>query len=470
MKNPFKRKQPDVAAQIKAEVEAALGQFKANASAADTQTIRDRIAAVVSGGYDYADTLHNIYLDFGYPASLDFFNYWNMYRRFGIAGNVVELPTSIGWKDTPELEASDRFSREFDRLSKRVKFWNRLKGLDTRQRVGRYAGLFMRVRDNKSPEQPIEGTLNGEAALVQMVPLYEGQLKVLDTDDDPRSDTYGLPTMFQFSGGDAGDRNEDTNSSFNIHPSRVIIAAEGADNGGIYGMSSLEKPYNSLMDLRKIIGGGGEGFYKNAAQSVVFELKDGASAANNADLLTAFNDEFDAFSRDRSRRAMWAPGMQAKTLDSNLANPKDFFFNALYDVAASCQIPATIIIGQQTGRLASSEDSRHFLSMLNSRRGGSDEGGFQTELVHDVLDWCMKYGILPKEDVEIEWPDLLAASDTEKLERSEKMASINKDQYSSGGSSPFTGDEIREAAGYEPEELEDDMGEELPPVEPEDAE
>ena len=62
-----------------------------NAGSMDTG-LRARIASMISGGYDWADTLHNIYLDFGYPENLDFNNYWNMYRRFGIAKNVVELP------------------------------------------------------------------------------------------------------------------------------------------------------------------------------------------------------------------------------------------------------------------------------------------------------------------------------------------------------------------------------------------
>lgn len=437
-------KKESIEDQVQSGVRAAIEEMRTNAS---NDTFRSRISSALSGGYDGADTLHNIYEDFGYPEDLTFDEFWNMYRRFGIAKNVVELPVDTGWISPPEIDGSEQFNRDIKLLIDDQNMWQRLKGLDTRQRVGRYAGMFMRVRDGLSPDKPIEGKLSGLGSLVQMIPLYESQLDVVSTDQDPMSDTYGQPTMYQFVGTAEGNRNEDDVSSFNIHPDRVIISAEGADNGGIYGIPALEASFNSLMDLRKIIGAGGEGFYKNAAQSVVFNLKEGASAKGNKDLLDSFNEQFDEFSRNRSRRAMWTPGMESNTLESNLADPKNHFMNALYDVSASCKIPGTIIIGQQTGRLASSEDSRHFLSLVQSRREN-----FMSEMVSNVIDWMMERGILPFSDYEIEWDDLLSTSQEEKLLNADRMAEVNLKQFNSGGSAVFDSEEIREAADYETEE------------------
>lgn len=421
-----------------------------------SDSVRSRMARLLSGSNDFADTLHNIYLDFGYPLQLEFKHFWNMYRRFGIAKNGVELPVDTGWMSPPTVEANEAFLKEFEKLNDRINVWVRLKGLDTRQRVGRYAGMFMRVRDNKTPDQPIEGMLSGESALMDMVPLYESQLEVIESDDDPTSETFGQPVLLQYRQSVEGDRNEETNNTISIHASRIVFAAEGADDGWIYGIPALESVFNSLMDLRKIIGGGGEGFYKNAAQNIVFDLKDGASAMQFKDKLDDFNDQYDEFSRNRFRRAMWTPGMEAKTLDSTMVQPKEFFNNALNDTAAGLQIPATILIGQQTGRLASSEDSRQFLSVIQSRRLN-----FQTEMTRDVIDWLILFGIVPSAEYVIEWDDLLARSDMEKLESGKSMATINKEQFASGGSVPFTGEEIREASGFEPEELPDPGTEEI---------
>jgi hypothetical protein len=424
-------------------------QLHANSTAlTDHQGLRRRLASAISGGYDFSDTLHNIYLDFGYPLDLDFFNFWNMYRRFGIATNIIKLPVDTGWSTPPTIESSESFLRELERLNKRINLWIRLKGLDTRQRVGRYAGMFMRVRDGLTPDKPLENQLGSESALMEMMPLYESQLEVITSDEDPSSETFGQPIMIQYSQSITGSRNEEARNTISIHASRIVFVAEDADNGWIYGIPALEPVYNSLMDLRKIIGGGGEGFYKNASQSIVFDVKDGANALKNKDKLEGFNDEFDEFSRNRFRRAMWTPGMEAKTLDSTLMSPEHFFNAALNDVAAGSQIPATILIGQQTGRLASTEDSRQFLSVIQSRREN-----FMTEMTRSVFDWCIKFGVLPAAEYDVVWDDLLARSDSEKLDNADKMASVNEKQFKSGSSAVFTGEEIREAGGFEDDEI-----------------
>ena len=203
---------------------------------------------------------------------------------------------------------------------------------------------------------------------------------------------------------------------------------------------------------------GGEGFYKNAAQSIVFDLKDPASATTNKVLLDKFNESYDDFAANRSRRAMWTPGMEATTLEASLADPKNHFMNALNDVAAGAKIPATILIGQQTGRLASNEDSRQFLSGVQSRRLN-----FMTEMTRDVIDWCIQFGILPASEYDVEWDDLLARSDEEKLTNADTMAAVNQKQFQSGGGIPFSEDEIREAAGFEAEEELPPGSEDLPP-------
>lgn len=436
-------------AQLKYAVDEAVSGITANAI---NSGVRQKIAAAISGGYDFADTLHNIYLDFGYPLSLEFFNFWNMYRRFGIARRVVELYPDQTWSDDPIIVGGDQFNRELGKLNQDFGLWRRLKGLDTRQRVGRYAGLFMRVRDKVSPENPIVGRLPGLGALVDMIPLYESQLQVSTTEDNVLKDNYGMPTMYQFTSGTAGNRNEKAGSSFQIHPSRIIIASEDSDNSGIYGIPVLESIYNSLMDLRKVLGGGGEGFYKNSAQSIVFNLTDPASAKSNEKILNKFNENFDDFSRNRSRRALWTPGMEANVLSSLLLDPKNFADNSLNDVSAGSGIPITLLIGNQTGRLAGDQDSKGFLGQVQARRLD-----FGTDMVTDTLDWMIKWGILPASPYEVEWPDAMAPSREQKLNNAAKMAETNKIQFESAGDVPFSGEEIREAGGFDPEELPDEI-------------
>jgi len=343
----------------------------------------------------------------------------------------------------PEIEAPETIVKAIAKINTQHELWDRMKTLDVSQRIGRYAGLFMRVRDGQLPDQPLDRRLNGLQSLVDIVPLYESQLKVISVDSDPGSDDYGMPTMYQFHGQALGDNNEHNTASFNIHPTRVVISAENSGNRTIFGKSSLESVYNSLMDLRKIIGAGGEGFYINAAQSTVFDVKDAASAFELGDALDEFSAQYDDFIKNRSRRAMWTPGMEAKTLESNLVMPKEFFMNALSDVAAGAKVPATMLIGQQTGKLASIEDVRFLMSNVNSRRNSH-----QTKIVKSVIDWLMFYGVLPIGEFEVKWADALALSSKEKLDAGMKMSSLNLQMFQSAQPIVFTSDEIRLASGY----------------------
>lgn len=441
--------------QVNELLQMATNEMAANSHAV-TRAQRGQIAALMSGGYDFADTLHNIYLDYGYPAQLDFTNYFNMYRRFGIAKKVVETYPDLGWKDKPIIEGPEKFLLELDEIDKKFYMLNRLKGLDTRQSIGRYAGMFMRVRDNKKPNEPLVGSLNGINTLVSMMPLNEGQLKVLTIENDPTKDDFGLPTMYQLDTSTTGNRNDKSQQSISIHPSRIVIAAEASDNGDIYGVSRLESVYNSLMDLRKIAGGGGEGFYKNASQSIFFSPKDTASAVANKDLLTKFSDQYDEFTRDKMRKGLMTPGLDVQFDNSTLPQPKDFFNNSLNDVAAGSEIPATILVGQQTGRLASSEDMRSLLSRVQSRRVN-----WQTEMLRNVIDWLMINGVLVSADYTVEWPDALALSRGEMLDNAVKMSGVNNTQILSGESAVYSVDEIREATGFDTEEAPDDPDETL---------
>ncbi|MCK4824844.1 hypothetical protein KA005_54335, partial [bacterium] len=74
-----------------------------------------------------------------------------------------------------------------------------------------------------------------------------------------------------------------------------------------------------------------------------------------------------------------------------------------------------------------------------------------TDMIRSTLDWCIEFGILPAAEYEVVWDDLLARSDDEKVKNADAMATVNEKQFKSGGDIPFSGAEIREAAGFEDE-------------------
>ncbi len=409
-------------------------------SSLDASSLR---ASLKTGGYDQADVLHNVYEDFGYPCELDFFNFWNMYRRFGPAKAVVRIPPNLTWLRHPIIKGSDKFDAELERLIKEKKLWNRLKGLDIRQRVGQYAGLYIQIRDNKTPDQPVEQLSGGLASIVNLKPLYENQLFVLEAEKDIKNENYGRPTMYQFISGVVGSKNKDENNTFNIHPSRIIIAAEDSDDGSIFGISSLEASFNDLMDLRKISGAGGEGFYQNTRSAPVIEIDKDFKAPGGQDK-KALSEEIDNF-LSKWQKKFVAEGMKFVYPNIKLDNPKEFAENSWNNIAADTGISTNVFRGVQTGVLAGDKDDKSTMVTIQARRES-----FADELVRDVIDWFIKFGVLPSSEYTIAWEDMTSLGDSDKVDIIKKMSEVNKNLFLAGQRPVFTGDEMREIFGMEP--------------------
>lgn len=383
--------------EYQADVKALL--IKINSSES-TRTIFSQM----SGGNDNADQLHNIFCDFGYPDLLKFSNYWNMYRRFGPAAAVVNIPPNLSWLKPPTIEASDRLKKELDALIKKTNLWNRLKGLDKRQRVGRYAGLFIQVADNKKPSDPIE-RLNGIGSVVNLKPIYENQLRVDETGRDVTKPDYGQPTMYSFEPSSDGDRNRDEATTIKIHPSRIIIAAEGADDGSIYGISSLENIYNDLLDLRKISGAGGEGFYQNSRNAPVINAQKDFKPPKTDSEKEDLEKEIDDFIRKYNKKFV-SQGLEFNYPNVRLDDPKEFANNSWNNISAGSEISSSVLRGTQTGVLAGDKDNQSTMVMVQSRREN-----FLNELVTSVIDWFMTNGVLETVPYELVWDDMMELSE-----------------------------------------------------------
>lgn len=418
-------------------------------------------------GYHASDTKRDVWTVAGYPDIVDFGSLWRMFSRFGIAKagitRIVDKcwqmpPRVIDGEDDPNREKT-QFEKDFDVLINKHKLWSRLKGLDIRQRVGRYGGLIPIVRGGGEPDQELKG-LQGVNAVMKLIPVFEAQIDVTNVStvsrlDDPR---YGDPEHFNFRQNVAGDRNPIDNTEIQLHPSRVFVMAEGADDGSIFGVPANEAGYNSLMDLEKIIAAGAEGHWKNAKQRIVVNINDAQvaqSISSDPKKQKEFNDQMDDFSSGFDSNLLQL-GMDTKTLQSTLSDPTMPFTNALNSYVASITIPATILIGQQTGRLASDEDQADWTQTAESR-----QETLLTTTILDFAEYMIRIGALskPSNELSVEWPPLSDPGQGEKLALGKAMAETNKTAREAGVLWPFPDpNEIRRASGFEPLD-EDELGE-----------
>lgn len=411
---------------------------------------------------------------YGYKTDLTIADYRQAYERGGAGHGAVHKLLGRCWKAKPRIKspAADEETPWETGLTKAmtaINAWQKLMGFDRRNLVGRFAALIYRVADGKPLSEPLEQAQR----LVDIVPLFEDQIKVQKWNEDTASEDYGKPIMFQYrsrSPSSSGDAQAKPEQWVDVHHSRVQILAEGAEGADFFeGVPLLRAGFNALVDIEKLSGGGAESALKNSARTIVVKF-DAAAApqvlTQNPDGSTStktVREVVEAQTKALNRNqdaSMVLQGGEATTLQTQVADLSPQFDIAANIFAASVGMPFTILFGQQTGRLASDEDQKE----MNARAAARQDDTL-TPMLTEFVARMQACGVFEEGEFEIEWPDLGAPTDEQKLDRAKKMAETNKIVFEGGGTEPpFDIAEIRKAADYEEREGGgDEFKEDIPP-------
>ncbi|RVJ20475.1 DUF1073 domain-containing protein [Sinorhizobium medicae] len=416
-----------------------------------------RLSGMFPAFFSGGNVKHDHYKDFGYPETLSFTQLYRMYCRNGVAAAGVDKTVLKTWQENPFLLEKERdgsqageddettLEKEIRQRFDDLRLWARLAEADRMSMVGAYAGVILRVADSKRFDQPVDRVSGGLNGLVEVIPAWEGQLQVSQWDTDETSETYGQPKMYQFNES-AVDTTIKQPRNLVIHPDRVIIWSK---DGTLHGSSALEPGYNSLIDMEKVRGAGGEGFWKNAKSAPVLEVDKEAKIDMMAkamgvsveDLADKMNEQVAEYNAGFDQLLM-IMGMQAKQLNVTLPSPEHFYAIALQDFAASMNMPVKILVGMQTGERASQEDASEWAQTNMSRRANQTVPNIMS-----LVNRLERFGILPEKDWFLDWTDLTESSMSEKIDRASKMAETNQKM---GTGVVFTDEEIRAVVGYEP--------------------
>lgn len=418
--------------------------------------ISDRVTNNLREIYGTRDDKHKqAWSDYGYKNSLEFNDYYQMSERFGIASAGITIPVEQCWKTKPNIregEASEfekrsgetRWETEVSKLFRSLKLWRKLKLVDEYQRIGEYGALAIQVSGTAQQAdwaRPLSRI--GANNIAKIIPLYQEQLKPSAWENNTNSPRFGEPTEYQLNQSNIGDDREQDNrtNAVTIHHSRVIIFAEGADDNSIYGRPALKRGMNDLATMEKIIGAGGEGFWKSAAMKTVYSNTNKDAPPLSPDDVDAMDEAISDFVEGLDKHLMLS-GLDPKVLSVAMSDPENPFMIALQSFSASVGVASKLLVGSQEGRLASDQDGIFTLSNMQSRRES-----WCTQMMESVVDWLAMHGVIEQREYTIEFDDLLAPGDSDKLDLAKKMSSVNKDM----AQEVFTAEEMRQIAGYQQE-------------------
>ncbi|WKL15946.1 DUF1073 domain-containing protein [Comamonas testosteroni] len=393
---------------------------------------------------------------YGYSEHISFEMLYAAYERGGSGHGAVHRLLDKCWEKLPrikkpESDSETSWEKKVKTLLRKVRAMAKLKDLDRRNLIGRYAAVIYRVADSKPLEEPLQRA----TSLVDLIPLFENQLKVTKWHADENDENFGKPAMFQYRklsppGTDTQGRPEEW---ADVHPSRVQILAEGSVGDFFDGVPLLRAGFNRLVDLDKISGGSGESFLKNSARTLVFRYDTDAGSpqamsGEDGEATPSVREAHEAQARALNRSADAAvviQGGDATTLQTQISDPTGPWTVAANEFAASVRLPFTILFGQQTGRLASDEDKQDYANRCASRQE------FElTPMLEEFITRMQAAGIIEAGDFEIQWPPVNAPTEKDKAELLGKMTAAMQQAYQAGLTEPlFDTNELRAVVDYE---------------------
>lgn len=184
---------------------------------ADSDTIRSRVDLLsFFGGLDAKRP--GAWVQYGYKQALTFKDFQLAYNRGGAGFGAVHRLLDGCWQKLarikqPAVEKPTPWETKALKVLKAINGWQKLRDLDRRNMVGRYSALIYRMADNQLLSDP----LTTATQLVDLVPIFENQIKVTKWDEDKTSARYCEPRTFQYQ-----DRARKVGSTDTPRPARQV--------------------------------------------------------------------------------------------------------------------------------------------------------------------------------------------------------------------------------------------------------
>lgn len=331
----------------------------------------------------------NLDKECGYVQSPTIDTYYNLYSRNGVASRVVNVFPDECWQKPPDVyEVEDEDTEtEFekyvsDTLVRDMGLWSVLHRADRLSGIGQLGLVLIGFDDGRTLDKPVAG-LNDQGQPSQGRPprppkvtffrvLSQKDVVGIELDNDPTSPRFGYPKFYQI-----GLHNTEQTSmlgtvvlaptvSYKVHWTRVVHLADNRMSSEIAGLPRLQQPLNNITDLRKVLGGSAEMFWKGAFPGYAFttykEVAGQIDPVDKDELL----DEYQRYS-DGLQRVLTGENGEWKSLDPQIADPTNHVTQHLLIVCATIGVPLRIFLGSEAAHLASTQDKETWNDRLMAR-------------------------------------------------------------------------------------------------------
>lgn len=347
----------------------------------------------------------------GYPDNVSVEDYLKIISRNGLASRANDILPSESWsvkpivRETKDADATE-FEKAWEKLVLDADVYNYLYRADVLSGVGSYGILLLGTSSGT-----LKTPLTKADELLYLKPFSEVSVDISQSEDNPNSPRFGKPTLYQVTVNATSEEPEPADGvKLMVHHTRVIHLADNRLSSDIFGVPRLQTVYNYLLDIKKILGGSGEMFWKGGFPGYSFEVNNDADGAELDP--STIKEEMELYSNGL-QRYLAISGVSAKSLAPQVADPQNHVTTNVKAIAMALGIPYRIFLGTEEAALASSQDK----STWNTRIRKRQEGYLSPLVLRPFIDRLMDVGILPEvESYTIEWPDLNSPTDKDKAE------------------------------------------------------
>ena len=339
----------------------------------------------------------DLYQTMGYPRYLTAEDYVDAYLRQDIAARIVDSYPDATWREPPSIDDNPQLAAAWEEMDGRLHLWRGLHRTDRLAGLGHYGIALLGLDGGQPMDQPVQGS---NFQLIYVQPHSERTAQVVRWNSDPTSPRYGKPDLYRvttgvnWTGAGAGQK------SLTVHHSRVIHIAERALEDESIGTPRLERIWNRLMDLDKLLGSSAEIYWQNSA--MIMQLKADLDVQWDPEEAAALTNQIDEM-QNGLRRWLRTRGVEANNIAPGLqGSDASNTIDSIVDmIAGSVAIPKRILLGNEAGELASAQDENNWAGRVNERR----EQFAGPSVVEPFIRRLQSYGVLPGGEFSLTWPE-----------------------------------------------------------------
>ena len=292
--------------------------------------------------------------------------------------------------------------------------------VDVLSGIGRFGVLLLGLDDGKKLNEPIEGvdleTGKGEGQsgipkrkLIYLRPFDESVVDVSKKELDTSNARYGKPVTYSIKFED--DSGMGSSKTKEVHWTRIIHIVDNRGSSELYGAPRMKRVFNRLLDIKKVLGGSAEMFWKGGFPGLSFEVNPDVGADTELDT-ESIKEQVELYQKGL-QRYLATRGLTVKSLTPQVADPVNHILSQIRAIGISLNIPYRILLGSEQAELASSQD----IKTWNKRMAKRQNIYLTPLIIRPFIDRLIAAGVLPRvEEYHVNWPDLDTPSDKDKAD------------------------------------------------------